>query len=128
MVPVWFGWVEGRIPGGVCASSLGFRLPFPLMLCKMYSSGSDFDGAAGWKVGDLFPGPATKSWVLLLPQMRCLFAVTYSLGSEPYRALVCVYGVIGPLPVLFFTKISCDIHFWGAQITTTFLFFPQALW
>lgn len=58
---------------------------------------------------------------------RCVFAVMYSLGSEPYGAVVCVFGVIGPLPVLFFTKISCDIHFQGAQITTTF-FSPQTLW
>lgn len=127
MVPVWFGWGEGRIPGGGCARSLGFRLPFPLVLCEVHPSGRDPDGAAGWKVGDLFPGPATESWVHLLPQKRCVFAVMYSLGSEPYGAVVCVFGVIGPLPVLFFTKISCDIHFQGAHITTTF-FFPQTLW
>lgn len=52
-----------------------------------------------------------------------------SLGSEPSGVSphLC-WGVLGPLPVLFSTKVSGDVHCWGARVTMTPPAPLQALW
>lgn len=85
---------------------------------KTYPSGSIPDCCQWQKEKkDLFPGHAPRSLGGSFASDK-VSAVMYPLGSEPLRALVCVYRVAGPLPVLFSTKMSRNVHFWGAQRTT----------
>lgn len=105
----WCGRGEGRGRGS--APALGAPGCLSPSCCKC-ACRAVFPTAALEQVGDPSPGRASGSLRLPVASDQAFVCLpTCSLWSVPSGAPGCVYGVPGPLAVLFSTGVSRDLHF-----------------